>query len=525
MDIKSKFLVNFIALYGMALIGILLCMLVSTPVRADVGVRPVLPGGGSIKPVEETPIQMVAEVVVMNVRSATDADNAVIKLNPQVYGLETSSVWFTAIAEVEADFTMKNPTSDALSMTVWFPLASTLENVSWELNPEEIVPRIESFQVTVDGNLLDYTVNELPNPKGVDKPLLPWASFPVTFPAIKETIIHVSYLLPLQPSVKGSELALYYVFQTGAGWAGPIGQAELILNLPYPASPETLAGTSSGSLNLPYGMPEVLPGISSGGVLAGNQARWGWKDFEPGPEDDFAVWLIDPGKWQKLATARSMVQANPKDGHAWLDLASIYRSLSIRGYNTPSIFSSSYLPLGLEAYQKAADMLPEHPAPHAGLALLTLAPYMTDKNAPAEVIQSVQKELNTARELEARYPSLAEEAGVPSWMVEDVLNIYFYNNTTATAEWATWSTDWAKETADAALLLIPSSTPIPELSATMMPIPSLTPQPLPTILPTSTPAQMTDNRQSLVIIVAAGLIGLILVGFLLLNRMRGGARK
>ena len=268
-------------------------------------------------------------------------------------------------------------------MTAWFPLASALENVSWELNPDEIVPRIEGFQVKVDGHAVDYTVSELPNPKGADKPLLPWASFPITFPAGKETLIHVSYLLPLQPAVKGSELALYYIFQTGAGWAGPIGQAELILNLPYPASEETLAGTPPGSLNLPYGKPEALPGLPSGGVLEGHQARWTWKDFEPGPKDDFSIWLIGLGKWQELQNARAAVQAKPQDGQAWLDLASVYRSLSTRGYNTPSIFSPSYLQSGIQAYQKAAILLPGHPAPHAGLALLTLAPYMTGKNAPA----------------------------------------------------------------------------------------------------------------------------------------------
>jgi hypothetical protein len=109
-------------------------------------------------------------------------------------------------------------------MTAWFPLASALEKVGWELNPDEIVPRIESFQVTVDSNAVDYTVSELPNPKGADRPPLPWASFPVTFPAGADTNIHVSYLLPLHQAVKGNELALYYIFQTGAGWAGPIGQ-------------------------------------------------------------------------------------------------------------------------------------------------------------------------------------------------------------------------------------------------------------------------------------------------------------
>ena len=503
-------------LCGLLLVCIGVGLLVLSPAWADVGVRPILPGGSSITSEEETPIQMAAEKVVMNVRPAIEADNAVVKLNPQAYGWQFLPVWFPAVAEVEADFTMKNPTSEAVNMTVWFPLASALESVEWgDLNPDEIVPRIAKFQATVDGNPLDSAVSALPNPKGADRPPLPWASFTVTFTAGKDTSIHVSYLLPLQPSVKGSELALYYIFQTGAGWAGPIGQAELILNLPYPASAETLAGMPPGGLNLPYFVSDSLAGIPSGGVLEGNQARWMWQNFEPGSKDDFAVWLVDLGKWQALQTARAAVQANPEDGQAWLDLASLYRSLSTMGYNLPSVFSASYLPAGIEAYQKAAGLLPEHPAPHTGLALLTLARYMSAKNAPAEVIQAVQDELRTAKELEARYPTLAEEAGISSGMVEDVLSVYFYNDATATAEWAAWSTDWAKETVDATLLETPTATPTQKLIPTLTPIPSSTPQ----LLPTATPqaAETSSGLWLSLIVVAAGVL-LIVVVYLVIKR-------
>jgi hypothetical protein len=208
-------------LCSLLLAGIVLGALVSSPVRADVGVHPVLPGGSSLKPDDETPVEMAAETVVMNVRSATEADNAAIKLNPEAYGLQFQPVWFPFVAEVQADFSMLNPTKEAVSMTVWFPLASALKNVGWELNPDEIVPRIASFQVEADGKAVDYAVSELLNLQGEDKPPLPWASFPVTFPAGAETKLRVGYLLPLEPSIKGSELALYYIFQTGAGPVGP----------------------------------------------------------------------------------------------------------------------------------------------------------------------------------------------------------------------------------------------------------------------------------------------------------------
>jgi hypothetical protein len=485
------------------------------PSRADVGVRPLLPGGSNIEPQEETPVQMAAEKVVMNVRQATEADNATIQLNPQAYGLQTVPVWFPAVADVQADFTMKNPAGEAVSMTAWFPLASALENVSWELNPDEIPPRIQNFQVSVDGELVEHTVSELPNPKGADRPPLPWASFPVTFSAGEETEIQVRYTVPLQTAVKGKELALYYIFQTGAGWAGPIGQAELVVNLPYPASEATLAMASPGSLSLPYGRADTLPAIPEGVVLEGNQARWTWKDFEPGPQDDFAAWLMDIGEWEALEAAKAEVQAMPEDGQAWLELAGIYRSLATGGWNSPSIFSKSYLQSGIEAYQKAAELLPEHPVPHAGLALLTLAPFMKDKNAPPQVMQTVQDELNIARELEAINPSLAEGTGISSLVVEDVLGIYAYNSATATAEAAPFVTQMATETA------APRATPTLSSAtatarATEAPLPSATERAIDAPAPSGTPA--TEARGSLPIIGIVVLLVIAVVVFLILRR-------
>jgi hypothetical protein len=503
------------------LAGIFLILLIPSPAQADVGVHPVLPGGSNIQPEGDTPIQMAAEVVTMNVRSATQADNTIIQLNPEAYGLQFQPVWYPVVAEVTAVFTMTNPTSTAVSLPAWFPLASSLDRVSWELNPDEIVPRIARFQVAVDGIPLEYTIIELPNPKGTDKPALPWASFPVTFSAGKDTHILISYLLPLTQAVKGRELALYYIFQTGAGWAGPIGHAELILNLPYPASQETLARIPSNSLGLPYSMSDPRVVIPFDGVTVGNQARWMWTNFEPTSQEDFSIWLMDPVVWQDLSVARSAVQAAPQDGQAWLSLANIYRLLSVRSYNFPSIFSASHLTLGLEAYQKAIELLPDHPAPHTGLAMLTLAPYMSLTNAPLEVIQSIQTELQIARDLETAHPELAEEAGISSWLLEDSLSIYF-DNVTATAASPAKSTASTKQTDAATLRLTPSptSTPQPSLTPTTIPSPTLKP-----LSPTSTvalePVGVPAAGLSLVIPVAAGVVILILVGFLVLGRRRG----
>jgi hypothetical protein len=422
---------------------------------------------------------------------------------------------------------MRNPTDQDVSLTAWFPLASALNTVSWELNPDEIVPRIASFQVSVDGSPVEFTVSELPNPQGAERPALPWASFPVAFPAGKDTRIQVRYLLPLQQGVKANELALYYIFQTGAGWAGSIGQAELIVNLPYPASAGTLAGIPPGRFSVPYGMVVSTGGLPPGTVVEGNQARWTWKDFEPGAQDDFAVWIMNPETWQALEAARAAVKAKPQDGQAWLALASIYRALATGGYNRPAIFSASYLESGLEAYRQAAVLLPEHPAPHAGLALLTLAPYMLEKNAPPEVMETVRQELELARSLEARRPELAEQAGLSTFIVEDVLNVYAYNAATATAEWSAYSTEWARQTAEWAAQQAPTASLTPPPSPTVTPAPSQTPPPAPSAAPeTAVPPESGQSLGSggVILTMLAGLaIGLVIVVALLLRlRGRGG---
>lgn len=450
-----------------------------TYVKADVGVQPVLPGGSNIQPEEKTLIRMSSEVVKINVRAATEADNNLIALNPKAYGYNVIKIWYPGVMEVNAEFRMANPAANTVNMTVWFPLASALENADWNINPEETVPYITDFKVYADGKALEISVSELPNPKGIDKPDLPWASFQGNFAGNSETILTVHYTLPLQPSTKGNEMALYYVFQTGASWAGTIGRAELIINLPYPASTGTMAGIQPGHFYLPYmsttNQSSTLP---SGTELEGNQVRWVWIDFEPGPEDDFAIWLLQPEKWQTLADALAAVKSTPQNGQAWLNLASAYHILAVTPGNSPTIFSGSYLDPGKEAYQKVIDLLPESPAGHAGLALLTLAPYMAEKNAPVEVIEMVKEEFRIAVELESANPVIENNESITQWLpgwLEEALATYAYNSATATAEFSIWSTEQTELTAQTVM-----QTASAEKTSTKSKLPAtLTPSPVP----------------------------------------------
>lgn len=481
--------------------------------RADVGVQPVLPGGSNIQPQEQTPVQMAAEVVTITVRPATAEDNAILDLNPEAYGLQTRPVWFVGIAEVEAVFTMKNPTRTDFTLTAWFPLASALPTADWNLNPEETVPTIVGFQVFTEDIPVAYAVSSQPNPQGVQYPPLPWASFPLSFPADSETRITVRYHVPLQPSIKGHEMALYYIFQTGSGWAGSIGSAELILNLPYPATSETIAGIVPEKFYLPpMNVGGSAAGLPAGAVLEGNQARWLWTDFEPTPQDDFAIWLLQPQAWQQLQAARTAVEAAPQNGIAWLQLAVQYHALSVTDRNYPLVFSPVYLPQGIQAYRKAAELLPAQPAPHAGIGLLLLAPYTRDKNAPPEILEEVQQELAAARRLQADTPPVLEDLPTSRWLLgwlEDALYNYFYNEATATAQVAAMETDLALQTETPAFTAEP---------------PTITPQPttLALLIPTITPPPSAEPpvASPSPLIIAGGALSLALAALYALRQVR-----
>jgi len=454
------------------------------------GVQPILPGGSNIKPEGETPIRMASEKVVLNVRPATEMDDIVVTRNPAEYGLsgsfDGSPGMYPAVADVLADFTMVNPMNEAESMTAWFPLASALEAEEWNLNPGEVVPRIERFQVIMDNKPLEYNVSELPNPKGEDNPLLPWASFPVTFPAGEEAHVQVSYVVPAWWSYEGLAMKLYYILQTGAGWAGPIGKAELVVNLPYPASAETI-----------YAMPE-------GGQIEGHQVRWTWVDLEPGPQDNFFIHLMLLNRWDELQVARAAVAANPRDGEAWLDLASTYIVLTRgKAYSAARMlpgFGGIYQPLGVQAAQEALRLLPGDGRPHYELAILYAS--ALSENASREDLKPVLDELKIVEELLPAYAPNIHDA-------LDFMDAF-----------------WVIETARAEASSMPESSattpPIQKLTLTPSPsstlIPSTTPQPLSTI-PLTT-KETTSNGQSPVIIVAACVIGLVIVGYLVVIKKK-----
>ena len=272
---------------------------------------------------------------------------------------------------------------------------------------------------------------------------------------------------------------------------GPIGKAELLVNLPYLASAETI-----------YAMPK-------GGQIEGRLVRWTLTDFEPGPKDDFFIKLLLLNRWDELQASRSAVAANPQDGETWLNLASTYSTLTRgKAYSAARMlpgFGQIFQTLGVQAAKKALRLMPGDGRPHYELALLYAS--ALPENASREDLKPVSDELKIVEELE---PALAPN-------IHDALDFMG----------AIWVIETAR--AEASLMPEPSATisPIQKPTLTLIPpstlIPSTTPQPPPTtqLTTTETPAY----EQSLVILVAAGVIVLVIVGYIVLKRLQKQDRR
>ncbi len=505
-------------LSALVLLGVILAYTAPLPAQADLAVEPILPGGSNLAPGEQTPIEMSLEVVRIDVRQATDADNEIIQSNPFAPEMQYSQPSYPVVAEVSAVFTMTNPTTEDIRLNTWFPLSSTLDSIYWWTGSAQSVPAIADFHVSVSGSELNYIFTRLPSTTEGDNVLLPWAEFLVKFPAQEDTHIEVNYLVPLAQFSEGNALALYYIFQTGAGWAGPIGRAELILSLPYPASAETFRRVSASSIGIPYPWASEQDEIQDGAVIDGNQVRWTGTNFEPTAQDDFAAWLVDPAMWQELETTRRLVEENPQEGINWLRLAELYCKLG----TTSTIFKSSYLQPAIEVYQKTAELLPDNPTPHSGIAYLTFLQNSTGNPIPANLMQFIQGEIDIAKALEVQHPELLEPGSISSGSVSDAIR--FYNEAfTPRPVVDEASTDTAvKMTSEAAREVAQSSPPTPQPSPIPIGQPALPPSPSPAISPTVEFKQFENGLGSdqLTLLSAVVIVALFAIGIFAYRKIR-----
>lgn len=307
-----------------------------TAVRADVA-PPEPPSGTNPMPGEElTNVRMVAETVLIDI----DADS------PYDEGLAT----------VTATFTMHNLGTVGEQMNVRFPLDQTLgwgglcSNISFFWPIEDLKAKVNGRAVSTKKTYQTVTIPTMEEPQPtVDMPC--WENFSVSFPVGQDVVIEVTYTTePYQDA--DASYAYAYILETGTGWKGTIGTANIILQVPYELNDSNFYSC----------WPE-------GCALSGNKIRWHFEDFEP--TANIGVSLLPPPLWQRIAFEKKNTTQNPNDGEAWGRLAKAYKEsiMARRGFRSEPAAIERYR-LSKEAYEKAVALLPNDADWHYGYAEL-----------------------------------------------------------------------------------------------------------------------------------------------------------
>ncbi len=344
--------------------------------RADAA-PPLPPSGVNLVPGSEiTEVRMVAETVTLTIiKDTVDANKA--------------------IAKTDAVFIMRNLGVTEEKMQVRFPLSFFNGSSDGYGN----FPEIPSIDVKVDGKTVQTKRENQPLYNGdfpyAEREEIPWAVFDVSFPPSEDVIIEVTY------TVKGFGSFPYqgfkYVLETGAGWNGTIGSADVIIRLPYEVNKSNIwvEGVSG------YSEP------TQGGVLSGNEIRWHFDELEPTRENNIEVIVVTPSLWESVLREIAAVENNPNDGEAWGRLAKAYKEVARmpKGYLREDPAGREMFELSKSAYEKCLALLPNDSLWQYGYADLLWSHYYFDiyfmgKEDTEGVLPTVLRRLQIALELD-----------------------------------------------------------------------------------------------------------------------------
>lgn len=455
----------------------LLLVLIAFPseVRADVA-PPIYPPGSNPQPgAEITQVRMAAETVVIEVLK---------DITPESLGR----------ARVTADFTMHNLGAADESMAVRFPLSSNDGRGEY--------PEISNLQISVDGKQVQHRRADYPGVGYLDENV-PWAEFDVTFPAGEDVSIQVAY------DLKGSGYypytAFYYILETGAGWKDTIGKADVILRLPYEASPHNVV------MNMQIGWAETTPG----GVFQGNEVRWHFEEFEPGmdqPVRNMEFALVAPASWETVLTARANVQRSPNDGEASGMLAKAYKEVFLMGKGFREDAGGGELyQLSVEAYETCLSLKPNDAQWHAGFAdlLANRATWDVWLNGASSEAMRALEEIHTALELAPNDPVVRDIAVNMTYLLYGGIS---RNGEEFDFPWLTAMPTALPPTPT----MIPAeetTIPVEESTATPLPVPTDTPQLEPPPANTTEPTPIPASQPSSPVCGSAALLPLAMLWF------------
>jgi hypothetical protein len=265
---------------------------------------------------------MVSETVLLEVQN-------IPFLIPEAFGPNPQELLG---ARTTVDFLLRNPLTQSESLPVGFPLFLTPFS-------QHFYPEIWGLRVFVNGVEASTTYVKISSEN--------WAVWDMTFPP-GDTMLRVTYDLILHSYADGPAAIAKYVLHTGAAWAGPIGQGDLIVRFPYSAE-ETFID--------PQG---TLPGYA----VDGFDVRWHFENLEPTEANDLILKFVHPEVWREVARARQAVLTERSAQNYW-NLARAY-ALVFADYDpadyqadVPFYFYSPLLAQTTEAqYLKAIELDP-----------------------------------------------------------------------------------------------------------------------------------------------------------------------
>ena len=438
-------------LFPLVICMLLLALLLPVPARADMA-PPQQPPGAAIMPgAQTTQVRMLAETVTMTVLTRPSAN-------------------YPGQAKTQAVFTMHNTGSAAETMQARFPLTF------WNDESDGMgrYPEIQDIRISVNGKTIPTTrvQQTYTPPGGIARQLTPWAAFDVTFPPGQDVTVTVDYTTNgygYEP-----DFTLRYILETGAGWYGTIGSADIVVNLPYPASPE----------NVIVDAQDFAPQTSAGAQFSTNQVRWHLSDFEPTADNNIVVSLVIPSVWQKVLDWRAQVIKTPADGEAWGQLGkAIKESMRItKGFLRDGPTADKLMAESSAAYQKSVSLLPKDALWHYGYADLLWIHHFNDQAAMDRGdYTEIAKAVDQLRQSLALDPKNQDALNLALWISGSSPGViapldpgpgYDFLVLTATPEAPTSSASSSASASSVASAT--AETPIPVTSASGQPIPAAT---------------------------------------------------
>jgi hypothetical protein len=457
---------------------LLVSLIFSHPVRADVAPPEMPPGSNLVPGAETTQVRMAAETVILTVtKNPADSESA--------------------IASTDATFTMRNLGGAEETMQARFPLTFFNGNSDgFGRFPEiaEIAVKVNGKSVSTRREMQPFLAN---NFSYEEADQIPWAVFDVTFPPLQDVTIKVAYTVNSYGYYPYD--VFKYILETGAGWNGTIGAADVIVRFPYEVSEKNVL--LKGGENSGYGEP------SAQGVVSGNELRWHFEDFEPTSESNIMVTIVSPSLWETVLNETANVTKNPNDGEAWGRLGKAYKEVIRfpKGYLRTDPAALEMYALSRAAYEKCLSFLPKDSLWHYGYADLLWSHYYFDvywmgKPDVEGLLPLVLSHLQTALAIDPNNQKAHDLLEWISYSIPEAVKIdgdaIIYLGLTATP---LPPTSW----------VYPTDTASPTLTQTVEPlvIPSVTVSPTETeIVPTEAPTKPNPlcGSSALIVPVLAG---------------------